>query len=132
MPGAYGLKGAVQDWRYYVGTALTAEEVRKAAMETNVNGQNLRSCEMSQEGGDQIWLDLNGKDCAWYQEMRKVGLPSDPDQLPLRPHTGSLCWIYCQLAVWTLHNLIRSFQNRLCPTSVRRKRSRTIVPWPAA
>ena len=72
MPGAYGLKGAVQDWRYYLGTALTAEEIRKVAMETVVDGQNLRTCEMSQEGGDQIWLDINGHDCAWYQEMRKV------------------------------------------------------------
>jgi hypothetical protein len=74
MPGAYGLKGAVQDWRYYLGTALTADEVRKVAMDTVVDGYNLRTCEMWKEGGDQIWSDINGHDCAWYQEMRKVDL----------------------------------------------------------
>ena len=95
MPGAYGLKGAVQDWRYYLGTALTAEEVRKVAMETVVNGENLRTCEMSQEGGDQIWLDINGHDCAWYQEMRKVralacaALPSFHTMLSLAAHSRS-------------------------------------------
>ena len=132
MPGAYGLKGAVQDWRYYLGTALTAEEVRKAAMETVVDGQNLRTCEMAQEGGDQIWLDINGKDCAWYQEMRKVGLPSDAGPLPRHPNPGSPRCMYCQLAAFPCTNLIRSFQNRPYPTSVQRKRSRTIARWPAA
>ena len=63
----YGIIGAVQDFRYYQGIALSASEINIIAENTFVNGKNLRTCEKSEEGQDQTFADINGNDCAWYQ-----------------------------------------------------------------
>ena len=72
IPGAYQTNGPVQDWRYY-REALTADQVRTLAYESvDGDGNNLRFCVLKSEGEDTDFVDVNGHDCAWYQETRKV------------------------------------------------------------
>jgi hypothetical protein len=59
-PGVWGLRGPVQDWRYYKGQALSAGEIYKLA-----DDFFLRTCEHNNEGGDSTWTDIYGHDCAW-------------------------------------------------------------------
>jgi len=67
IPGAYHIKGPLQDWRYYRGRALSAEQIFKIAFNTAQ-----RTCELSDEGGDTDFKDSAGKDCAWYQDQRNA------------------------------------------------------------
>ena len=72
MPGALQPEGVLQDARYY-RELLTPAEIRKLASESvDEDGISMRSCELSSEGGDTDWTDINGKDCAWYQERKKT------------------------------------------------------------
>jgi len=72
MPGALQPEGVLQDARYY-RELLTPAEIRKLASESvDEDGISMRSCELSSEGGDTDWTDINGKDCAWYQEKKKT------------------------------------------------------------
>ena len=71
-PGTWGLKGAVQDWRYYPDVKLSEAELKKLAEESkDSSNKDLRSCEHRKEGGDTEWIDLYGHDCSWYYKMRK-------------------------------------------------------------
>lgn len=72
IPGQYQAEGPIQDWRYY-REVLSADQVRTLAYDSvDENGNNLRSCALQSEGADTDFLDVNGHDCAWYQETRKV------------------------------------------------------------
>jgi hypothetical protein len=68
-PGLWGLKGPMQDWRYYKGHALSAAEIYKLAEDKT--GSAVRTCEHHSEGGDSTWTDIYGHDCAWYYEMNQ-------------------------------------------------------------
>lgn len=71
-------QGVIQDWRYYRGQALTAEEVMSIAINTVADplslaeSENLRTCQFADEGGDLNFRDVFGHDCAWYQEQRET------------------------------------------------------------
>ena len=55
--------GPVQDWRYYVGHALTDAEIKNIAqMSLDENGIMLRTCTLPEEGMDSHWKDLYGND----------------------------------------------------------------------
>ena len=72
IPGAYQTDTPVQDWRYY-REALTADQVRTLAYESvDGDGNNLRACALESEAADTDFMDVNGHDCAWYQETRKT------------------------------------------------------------
>jgi hypothetical protein len=61
-------RGPVQDWRYYVGQALTASEIKAIATKSvDKNGKLLRTCSFRTEGQDSKYKDSYGNDCAWYQ-----------------------------------------------------------------
>jgi len=76
VPGENPYMGPVQDWRYYVGHALTAKEIKTIAQEKDDNGAVLRTCTLPEEGRDSNWKDVYGNDCAWYQETAaKLKLP---------------------------------------------------------
>ncbi len=65
--------GPVQDWRYYVGHALTAVEISDIAkFSKDADGQILRTCKLKPEDKDSNYKDIYGHDCAWYQERRKA------------------------------------------------------------
>jgi hypothetical protein len=69
VPGESPYMGPVQDWRYYVGYALTDVEIKDIArLSTDEKGTALRKCTLSDEGRDSNWKDTYGNDCAWYQE----------------------------------------------------------------
>jgi hypothetical protein len=69
VPGENPYMGPVQDWRYYVGHALTDAEIKNIAqMSLDENGIMLRTCTLPEEGMDSHWKDLYGNDCAWYEE----------------------------------------------------------------
>jgi len=73
VPGAYQYPDVVEQWRYYPGEVLTAEDIKKIAFESlDAGGNNMRTCELESEGGDMAWADLYGHDCAWYQEQIKA------------------------------------------------------------
>ena len=68
VPGFLQREGAFQDFRMYP-SVLTPAEV--SALANNSTGQDdnvLRTCERSDEGGDEPWSDINGHECSWYQE----------------------------------------------------------------
>ena len=95
MPGAYGLKGMLQDWRYYKGIALSAAEIHKIAMDTAAPA--LRTCQLRHEGGDSIWTDELGHGCAWYQEtLQSVATICDTDTVkekcPMACEAKKPCW----------------------------------------
>ena len=69
MAGRICLKGAVQDWRYYRGLALSKDEIYKIADDTS--GPARRSCQHDDEGGDSSWTDIYGHDCSWYYAQRE-------------------------------------------------------------
>ena len=68
VPGENPYLGPVQDWRYYVGHALTAAEIKAISQENDDDGAALRTCKLPEEGKDSNWKDIYGNDCAWYQE----------------------------------------------------------------
>jgi len=69
VPGESPYMGPVQDWRYYVGHALTDAEIRSIAqVSQDMAGSMLRKCKLPEEGQDSNWRDIYGNDCAWYQE----------------------------------------------------------------
>jgi hypothetical protein len=69
VPGESPYMGPVQDWRYYVGHALTDAEIKNIAqMSPDENGNMLRTCTLPEEGRDSNWKDLYGNDCAWYAQ----------------------------------------------------------------
>ena len=71
VPGEKQYVGPVQDWRYYVGLALTAQEIKRIAMDSkDDDGQPLRTCKMREEGMDTNFKDIYGHDCAWYEERK--------------------------------------------------------------
>ena len=78
-PGVWGLKGAVQDWRYYRGHVLGKDELYKLA--DDKTGPAQRSCQHDYEGGDTEWTDVYGHDCAWYyvQKKKSPGVCSTED-----------------------------------------------------
>ena len=78
-PGVWGLKGAVQDWRYYRGHVLSKAELYKLA--DDKTGPAKRSCQHDYEGGDTSWTDIYGHDCAWYyvQKKKSPGVCSTED-----------------------------------------------------
>ena len=69
-PGTRGLKGPLQDWRYYPGQVLSEKQVHQIAEDT-AGPLRLRTCEHDSEGGDSTWRDLYGHDCEWYFHKRK-------------------------------------------------------------
>jgi hypothetical protein len=72
LPGASAPVGAVQDWRYY-RAALNASEIQRLAYNSSDHtGRRLRTCVLPHEAWDQNWEDLDGRDCAWFHEQRKV------------------------------------------------------------
>jgi hypothetical protein len=72
-PGVWGLKGAVQDWRYYPDVKLSEAELKKLAEESkDSSNKALRSCEHRKEGGDTEWSDVYGHDCSWYYTISKA------------------------------------------------------------
>ncbi len=65
-------RGAVQDWRYYVGQALTASEIKAIATKSvDKKGKKLRSCSFPTEGQDSVYKDIFGHSCSWYQKRVK-------------------------------------------------------------
>jgi hypothetical protein len=78
-PGVWGLKGAVQDWRFYRGHVLSKDELYKLAEDKS--GPAKRSCQHDYEGGDNTWTDIYGHDCAWYylQKKKSPGVCSTAD-----------------------------------------------------
>jgi len=91
LPGVWAPVGAVQDWRYY-REALTAEDIEKLAMQSrDANGGLLRTCALPEESWDLDWLDLNGHDCAWYEEHRKSS-PTICASETVRSHCPLACW----------------------------------------
>ena len=68
-PGTRGLKGSVQDWRYYRGHVLSKDEIYKIAEDKS--GPAKRSCKHDDEGFDESWMDVYGHDCGWYYEQKK-------------------------------------------------------------
>jgi len=69
VPGESPYMGPVQDWRYYVGHALTDAEIKNIAQRSlDENGNMLRTCTLPEEGRDNSWKDLYGNDCAWYAQ----------------------------------------------------------------
>jgi hypothetical protein len=76
VPGESPYMGPVQDWRYYVGHALTHAEIKSIAqVSQDEAGSMLRKCTLPEEGKDSNWRDIYGNDCAWYQE-NSVAFPS--------------------------------------------------------
>ena len=68
-PGTKGVKGLVQDWRYYRGHVLSKDEIYKIAVDTS--GPARRSCKHDDEGSDSAWTDVYGHDCSWYYLQKK-------------------------------------------------------------
>ena len=73
--GQFPYMGPIQDWRYYRGQALTAEEINIIATQTVLSpsdptSENLRTCLFIDEGGDSTFRDTFGHSCAWYREQR--------------------------------------------------------------
>lgn len=73
IPGEKQYVGPIQDWRYYVGHALTGEEIKNIADSSlDAKGKILRTCKLANEGRDSNFKDIYGHDCAWYQERSKT------------------------------------------------------------
>ena len=73
-PGAWGLRGVIQDWRYYHKQALTDQQVLELAEGGGSDGGvgPQRTCRHANEGGDSPdWTDAYGHDCAWYYDNRR-------------------------------------------------------------
>ena len=73
-PGAWGLRGVIQDWRYYHKQALTDQQVLELAEGGGGEGGvgPRRTCRHANEGGDSPdWTDAYGHDCAWYYDNRR-------------------------------------------------------------
>lgn len=110
MPGAYQPEAVLQDTRYY-HELLSPAEIRKLAYESvDEDGNSMRSCELSFEGGDTDWTDVNGKDCAWYQEKKKTvpdicATPEVNQNCPVACGYNAPCWegeggIAKQYTIW--------------------------------
>jgi len=69
VPGEQPYAGPVQDWRYYVGLALSAADIFTIATRSvDSQGISLRTCKGRTEGFDSNFKDIYGHDCAWYEE----------------------------------------------------------------
>jgi hypothetical protein len=69
LGGEKPYRGLVQDWRYYVGHALNATEIKAIATKSvDSVGKNLRTCTTRTEGMDSTFKDIYGHDCSWYQK----------------------------------------------------------------
>ena len=71
-PGMFQREGAIQDFRMYHSVLTPAEVSALATQSTGQDGSLLRTCERSDEGGDEPWSDINGRQCSWYQERIKT------------------------------------------------------------
>lgn len=66
-PGGAPFSGDIADVRMYVGQALGDAEIRQLAFAPGAP----RSCSTDDEGADSaLFLDIHGRDCAWYQYER--------------------------------------------------------------
>jgi hypothetical protein len=66
VPGESPYMGPVQDWRYYVGHALTHAEIKSIAqVSQDEAGSMLRKCTLPEEGKDSNWRDIYGNDCTF-------------------------------------------------------------------
>ena len=95
--GARQAATPVQDWRYY-RQALSAQQVRKLAYDSvDGAGKNLRTCVLSTEGFDKPFVDMDGNECQWYEEMRKTktkicSTPEVQENCPMACGMKLPCW----------------------------------------
>ena len=98
LPGALQPLTVIQDWRYYRET-LTADQIKQLSFNSADGAGNiLRSCKMPAEGSDTAWKDINGHDCAWYQETKKsvptiCSTPEINHNCPIACQYASPCWM---------------------------------------
>ena len=85
-----GMSGRVADWRMYVGTKLTEQDMLKLATtsadSTGVLHQRCQSRTGNSQPDDASFRDTAGHDCSWYQEAMQLELESGGGKGP-----GSVC-----------------------------------------
>ena len=69
-----GMRGTVADWRMYVGTKLTEQNMLAlATTSTDSKQKKYQECQSrSGDGDDSSFKDMAGHDCNWYQATRKL------------------------------------------------------------
>jgi len=65
VPGMFNFVGGIQDFRMYIGSALTETEIASLAADPEIV-----ECHTSERGGDSAEDDTMGNSCAWYQSVK--------------------------------------------------------------
>jgi len=67
VPGMYNFIGGIQDFRMYIGSALTETDIATLAADPEI-----LECETVEKGGDSVQVDTMGNSCAWYESVKST------------------------------------------------------------